>query len=591
VTILVPDRSCTGLASRLCKSGYGLHGLQSLDSLHCCHGDTPVRRIRLKPLILPLLLVLFAGCATYGSGLDAVLSGVQQGNFAESETQLKKALSPDGNDSLLYYLELGVIQHLQGDYNASNASFNKAEDIAERLETVSVTGKLLEYMSSPRSGAYRGDTHEKVLINYYKAINYLSIASNTADRSVRQQALEGARIESRRIQLRLDDLDSQVGSYQQLKDEEDSTFGKLMNIYGTLMGNLVDMDQLKYREDAMASYLTGVSYEMNGELDDARISYEAAANSYEQGFAKQFRLGDNIVSQAWFDCIRVMRQSGHYQNEWPQLAKTKLSEEQRQQLANWDGKAQILVIEHAGNVPRLQELNLEMWANPQLRAFQIQPYLGTYDLDAWSWFYVLYADKGVFNLITSYLDGTRNGRFFTPFVHTSLLGPAWNTVEELGLDKAIGNSMRITVPYYRQMPLPGASSLISDGVSQPMIKASSPAQMALQERLVQSSSDIESALARSSLKALTAAEIGSHDSSGLLSLVGKIAAQLTDAAETRSWLLLPAEIRIRRVALEPGEHQLTLNSTTDTGKTATNSTTVTLAAGDIHLWDVRSIAP
>lgn len=543
-----------------------------------------------KSLLLAALAVFLVGCATYGTTLDDVLRDVQQGNLAASQDQLKKVLSPAGNDGLLYYLELGVIQHLEGNYNDSTRSFNRAEDIAEKLETVSITGKLTELITSPRNGPYRGENHEKVLINYYKALNYLGLAQNANNASERRDALEGARVEARRMLIRLNDLESQKGSYKELKDNEDSTFGKLMNIYGTLKGNPLDMDQLQYRDDAMAHYLTGVSFEMNGELDDARISYEKAAKAYEEGFAKQFRLGDEITAQAWFDTVRVMRQSGHYDKEWRELAAAKLTAAQRQQLDDLDGKAQLLVIEHKGTVPRLQEMNLNLSVNPQLRALQIEPYAAGYDPDALAWFYVLYADKGVYNIITSYLDGTRNGRLFTPFTHTSLLGPAWNVVEELGLDKAIGMSMRVTVPYYRHMPTLGESLLQVDGRSQALVKASSPAQMALQERLVQSSSDINAALARSSLKAITAAAIGGKESSGLLSLVGKLAAQLTDAAETRSWLLLPAEIRIKRLILEPGEHQLTLNSTLSAGKTASSSTSLTLTAGEIRVWDVRSVS-
>ena len=540
---------------------------------------------------IPLvLLVLFIGCATYGDGMDGVLDDVNRGNLVSSEEQLKKSLKPDSNDALLYYLELGSIQQLQGNYRDSNQSFDQAEAIVEKLETVSVSGKLLEYMSNPRMGPYRGATHEKVMINYYKAINYLQLAQRSSSVDERRQHLEDARVEARRILLRLNALESEEGSYQQLKDEEASLFGQLMNIYGTLMGNLFDMDELRYREDALAYYLTALSFEMNGDLDDARISYEQAARSYEDGFAKQFRLGSDMTAQAWFDVVRIMRQSGQYEKEWPLLAEQKLSAEQRTRLTGFDGKAQLLVIEHKGNVPRLEELNLEIWANPALQAFQLQPYLGTFDLDAWAWFYVLYADKGLFNIITGYLDGTRNNRWFTPFVHTQLLGPGWTMVQQVGLDKAIGNSMRVTVPYYRFMPRQGESTLNVDGRNMPMIKASSPAQIALQEKLVSSSEDIRAALARASMKALTASKVGSVDDTGLLALVGKLVAQLTDAAETRSWLLLPAEIRIQRLALEPGEHQLTLNSKLDQGKMASNVTQLQLQAGEIRLWDVRALA-
>lgn len=160
-----------------------------------------------KSLLLAALAVFLVGCATYGTTLDDVLRDVQQGNLAASQDQLKKVLSPAGNDGLLYYLELGVIQHLEGNYNDSTRSFNRAEDIAEKLETVSITGKLTELITSPRNGPYRGENHEKVLINYYKALNYLGLAQNANNASERRDALEGARVEARRMLIRLNDLE------------------------------------------------------------------------------------------------------------------------------------------------------------------------------------------------------------------------------------------------------------------------------------------------------------------------------------------------------------------------------------------------
>ncbi|MBU2039399.1 MAG: hypothetical protein KKH95_09660, partial [Gammaproteobacteria bacterium] len=110
-----------------------------------------------------------------------------------------------------------------------------------------------------------------------------------------------------------------------------------------------------------------------------------------------------------------------------------------------------------------------------------------------------------------------------------------------------------------------------------------------------SSTDIQLALARSSLKALTAQSVASAGGSGslgsILSMAGKLTAQLTDAAETRNWLLLPSDIRIRRVVVEPGEHTLALDSTLNVGQRQSAQEQVNLKAGDIHLWRVRTLPP
>jgi hypothetical protein len=112
--------------------------------------------------------------------------------------------------------------------------------------------------------------------------------------------------------------------------------------------------------------------------------------------------------------------------------------------------------------------------------------------------------------------------------------------------------------------------------------------MAIQEQMKNAGPEIRAALSRAAVKAITAAAIGSQDSSGLLAFAGKLAAQLSDAAETRSWLLLPGEIQIRRLFLEPGDHTLTLDSHLTDNRRQQIQKQVSLKPGDIQLWTVRT---
>lgn len=552
----------------------------------------PQRSALVRAAISGACAAVISGCATYGAGVNQAITQVQQGDLVGSEASFKQALKPVGNDALLYHLELGVVKHLQGDYAASNQLLDKAERIAENLETTSITSSLAVMMSNPRQGPYGGADFEKMFINYYKAMNYFGLAQIAATRNERLDALDGARIESRRLIIRLNDLNSRKGTYAEQKDKDQQTFTQLLKIFEKLQGNLIDMDQLEYRDDAMAHYLTGISFEMNGEYDDARISYQKAAKSYEDGFVKQFRLDKDMTSQAWFDVVRMMRKMGD-KNDARRLAKRKLSKKQRAELDKWDNTAQLIVIEDKGLAPQRKEMNLELSVNPTLQALEIRPYLFQNDNAQLAWFYVLYADKGILDAVANYLDATEVGFVFNSFTKTVTLGPLWNTAEDLGLIQAIGNSMRITIPYYDPIKKMGDTELMVGDKRYDLIKSSNPAQMGLQEQIVNSGFDIQMALARSALKALTAAKVGDVGGQygGLLATVGKLTAQLTDAAETRNWLLLPSDVRIRRVALEPGQHQLTLDSTLEYGLHHREQKNIDLKSGEIHLWQVRSLAP
>ena len=319
-----------------------------------------------------LFITQLSGCATYGNGLEQALMDADQGNYAAAATKIESTINPTGKDRLLYHLELGVLKHLEGDYQASNDLLERASLIIESLQQDSVSDSLVMAMSNPRNIAYTGNTHERVLIYYYKAMNYLAIAATLPEGNAKLDAIEGARIESRRLLLRLQALKNNEGSYDNAKDDNERTFSQVLRVFSVLMGNLVDTDALTYRDDALAHYLTGVSFEMNKEYDNARISYQKSAESYDKGYAEQFRLGNGMGQQAWFDVARMMQRSGFSRSEWQRVSADKLPVSMQQELLtladNPNAKAQILVVEHKGRVPEKKELNLQLSINQIGRA-------------------------------------------------------------------------------------------------------------------------------------------------------------------------------------------------------------------------------
>lgn len=542
---------------------------------------------RLLTLLSALVLVQLAGCATYGSGVQQALTAVEEGDYTKAATQIQSSLSADGKDRLLYNLELGVIRHLEGNYAESNRLLEDAARISEALKKKQLRDSLVVMMSNPRNADYAGNTHEEMMIYYYKALNYLAIAGQLPPGNARLDAIEGARIESRRLLLRLQALRNNEGSYNQYKDKEERTFSKVMDVFSVLVGNLVDTDDLTYRDDALAHYLTGVSFEMNDEYDNARVSYLKAAESYESGYSEQFQLGNGMAQQAWLDVARMMRRTGFSDNEITQITGGKLSESQLSLLDSVADKSQLLVIEHKGRVPEKKELNLQLSINPNLRALELQPYFFEYSQEEINWFYLLYADKMFYGLVADYLNATRNFRvdFFTK---TIFLGPLYDTAESMGLTNAVGSSLRVAVPYYGRPLDYGQSLLTIDKQTWSLDPAASPQLMAIQEQMKNAGPEIRAALSRAAVKAITASAIGSQDSTGLLAFAGKLAAQLSDAAETRSWLLLPGEIQIRRLFLEPGDHTLTLDSHLTDNRRQQIQKQVSLKPGDIQLWTVRT---
>lgn len=543
-----------------------------------------------------VLIVQLTGCATYGSGVEKALQSAQKGHYLEAEQSMTTALTPTGVDRLLYHMELAVLKHLQGQYLESNQLLESAEKIAEDLEVTSVSNSIAAFMSNPRNGDYAGADFEKVFINYYKTLNYMALSSEATTKNGRLDAIESARIESRRLGIRLNALNSDKGTYAEQKDEDGEMFSQLLDVFSKLQGNLIDHDKLEYRDDAMAHYLTGITYEANREYDNARISYRKAAVSYEEGFSEQFGLGSEMKQQAWFDTVRMMRKAGGYNNEWPRLAKKKLTKKQIKDLSSFDDKSQVIVIEHVGMMPQRKEMNVQLSTNAATQSLELRPYVGggNTHLEKLAWFYIVYADKSLLDLVANYYDATFVGFLLNDFTKTIYIGPAWNAAAELGLINAIGSGLRITVPYYAPpKQKPGASFVTVNGQQHVLRPASKPAVMGLNEQLLSANNDIKLALARGAFKALTAqkaGELAGGQLGGFLASVGQIAGQLSDAAETRNWLMLPYEVRVSRIALDAGSYSIAVSSEVVKGKPAVKQDQqIVLQEDELQVVQVRSM--
>ena len=543
-----------------------------------------------------VLIAQLSGCATYGSGVDKALQSAQRGEYLAAEKSMAEALTPTGVDRLLYHMELAVLKHLQGQYLESNQFLEIAEKIAEGLEMTSASNSITAFMTNPRNGDYSGADFEKVFINYYKTLNYMALSNTAVTKNDRLDAIENARIESRRLGIRLNALNSDKGTYTEKKDKDAQVFSQILDVFSRLRGSLIDYDELEYRDDAMAHYLTGITYETNAEYDNARISYQKAALAYEQGYSKQFELGSDMTSQAWFDTVRMMRKAGGYGSEWPRLAKKKLSSVERKQLTTFDDKAQLVVIEHVGIVPQRKEMNVQLSADAANRSLILRPYYSSMKShrEKLAWFYLVYADKSLANLMVHYRNSDFMNFILNDFQKTIYLAGAWDVATDLGFIAAIGTGLRITVPYYSPLEdKPGASFAKVAGQKYSMKPAANPAAMGLNEQLLNANSDIQLALARGVFKALATqktAELAGGQLGGFLAAVGKVASQLSDAAETRNWLMLPYEVRITRIPLDAGNYDVEINSEVLKGKPLiTQTQQVILQEDELQVVQVRSM--
>jgi len=176
--------------------------------------------------------------------MNDVQTAVQQDAYDQAETLMenKKELQDEKNQ-VLYFLEMGVITHLGGKYADSNSWFEQAARRMEELDVISVSGTAADWVLTERFQPYRGEDFERVLVHYYMALNYVMLGQ-----------LQDALVECRRINTLLQEFNQR---YEQKN---------------------------RYKTDAFALYLSGLIYDAMGELNDARVDYQNAYETYNSDY-------------------------------------------------------------------------------------------------------------------------------------------------------------------------------------------------------------------------------------------------------------------------------------------------------------------
>jgi len=201
-----------------------------------------------------LLPVFFSlSCASSRSLQPYVYNLSVAGYYSKAAQVLKDDANVYGTkNQLLYFLDKGLIEHLEQNYSASIPAFASAQRKFDELYTHSISEWGTTWLMNDYSAPYRGEDFERVLINVFQAINYFALGK-----------IEDALVEARDVDLKLTAIN------RPYKEDQKNV----------------------YREDAFARFLMGIFYEASGrkqDLNDAYISYEKALNIYQNDYSRNY---------------------------------------------------------------------------------------------------------------------------------------------------------------------------------------------------------------------------------------------------------------------------------------------------------------
>ncbi|MCF6219158.1 MAG: hypothetical protein L3J62_09255 [Gammaproteobacteria bacterium] len=531
--------------------------------------------------VLLLVAIAASGCVIIPEKSPPTLLGdaVRANNFAEAQKSIA-GIYDDKKNRALMLMEVGLVDYLSKDHQQSIHKLNQAEVLTDEAETKRASEYLKSIMAGPTSLSYGGALFERAFIHYYKAMNFLLLANNRTG-NAREDALEGARVEARKIDRLLNSIQDQEPTYDEAKEGKESIFKQMTLLLRGLYGRTLDRDALAYREDAYIRYMEGVIYESNGELDSARIAYQTAATLYEKGYAKQYGLGQAIVEMAWFEVIRVMKKAGGYRNEVAELTKSKLSKEMKQRLDTFDqGSAQLVVINHIGFAPKPKEMMLRLQLDTHTKELILTPAIlnphllsaandvGPVELkEQLTWFNEMYSDRGLVDILSNY---KKRGAFGVARGLTEKrisIDSLWSLAEDTGLVSGLdwGGAI-VQVPYLGSIATNFDSSQVTlDGqVKGSMVAAESIATIALQQQLLGAGRGLRAALARELTKISFCSQVAKSAGGGFKSEIAEkvciLGFSMVSGADTRSWSTLPHTIMIQRYPVEAGQHTVTVTT-------------------------------
>lgn len=122
------------------------------------------------------LIFLVAGCQTYKPPMESW----RQGNVADTAKQFtaKAEKNKADKDTVIWRLEEGAALRAAGQYQESIAAFDAAEDKINAYDEqakVSVSKETGALLSNQANLPYKGRDYDKVMLNAYKALDYLQL--------------------------------------------------------------------------------------------------------------------------------------------------------------------------------------------------------------------------------------------------------------------------------------------------------------------------------------------------------------------------------------------------------------------------------
>jgi hypothetical protein len=215
-------------------------------------------------------VAMLSGCTTYKQQSQKMMAAWQAGDSAVAvvEVTARADAAQGSKDEILWRLEQGTVLSAAGDVSGGLLAFDQAEALVNRYEEsakVHVASEAVALLSNQAHLPYRGRAYDKVMMNTYKALNYLLLSESEKARIELNRALQRQRDAVAENQKKID---------QAAASAEQSRQGALQSADGTASPAY---DVSRTQQDA--AFSSAVNQQLS-EVDQRLLSYADYVNPF-----------------------------------------------------------------------------------------------------------------------------------------------------------------------------------------------------------------------------------------------------------------------------------------------------------------------
>ena len=246
-----------------------------------------------NPLLFAILtlfnLPFFTGCNAPKGHLATFNRHFESSDYENSaifaQKKIGKRKNPKGED-LLWALQPATVERIRRDYPKSTEYFDKAEDMLKFYDQQSEIGDAIgSTVASDNVVPYKGQEYDGVMVNTYKALNFMAEGKTDLARVEFNRALDRQRRAKEKFSEEINKLKSELEQEQQKNEFSKSNVEnpKTHELLAQKYPNLYNFEAYPDFVNPFATYLAGVYFNLVGDhskaVDLLKESYGMVKNN------------------------------------------------------------------------------------------------------------------------------------------------------------------------------------------------------------------------------------------------------------------------------------------------------------------------